>query len=95
MVPVSLAIFLKLFFALKVNIYLQNMSIKRRLARFDQKTCIFVVLFVCLFVGFFCNITDVYIFYAYQLAIFQPLQHEFELSTLLSISSNGHVDGLC
>ena len=27
----------KSFFALKVNIYLQNMSIKRRLARFAQK----------------------------------------------------------
>ena len=30
-------ILFKSFFALKVNIYLQNMSIKRRLARFDQK----------------------------------------------------------
>jgi len=39
----SLVIFLKLFFALKVNIYLQNMTIKRRLAIFDQKLCIFVV----------------------------------------------------
>jgi hypothetical protein len=40
-------IVLKVFaFALKVNIYLQNMSINRRLGRFDQKMCIFVV-FVC------------------------------------------------
>jgi hypothetical protein len=29
--------FLSFFFALKVDIYLKNMSIKRRLARFDQK----------------------------------------------------------
>ena len=43
-VSLSLVIFLKVFFfALKVNI-IQNMSIKRRLARFDQQTCIFVVL---------------------------------------------------
>ena len=28
--------------ALKVYIYHQNMSIQRRLAKFDQKTCIFV-----------------------------------------------------
>ena len=33
-----LVIFFKVFFALKVNVYLfKNMSIKRRLARFDQK----------------------------------------------------------
>jgi len=43
-VPVSLVIFLKILFALKVNIYLQHISIKRRFGRFDQKTCIF---FVC------------------------------------------------
>jgi hypothetical protein len=30
-------ILFKRFFALKVNMYLQNMSKKRRLARFDQK----------------------------------------------------------
>ena len=36
----------KWFFVLKVNIYLQNMSMKGRLARFDQKTCVFVV-FLC------------------------------------------------
>jgi hypothetical protein len=37
--------FLKFFFALKVNIYLQNTSIKLRLARFEKK-CIFVVVCV-------------------------------------------------
>jgi hypothetical protein len=35
-VPVSLIIFLSLFFALKVNIQLQNMSIKRQFLRFNQ-----------------------------------------------------------
>ena len=35
--------FLEFYFALKVNINLQNMSIASRLGKFDQKTCIFVV----------------------------------------------------
>ena len=44
---VSLVIFFKVFFVLKVNINLQNMSIKHCLARLDQKTCIAVVFYVC------------------------------------------------
>ena len=50
------------FFALKVNIYLQNISIKRRLARFDQKRVFYFrwflffcfCFFVCFFVFFVC-----------------------------------------
>jgi len=42
----SFFLFKVFFFALKVNIYLQSMRIKHRLARFDQKTCIFVM-FLC------------------------------------------------
>ena len=39
-------ILFKSFFALKVNIYLQNMSIKRCFGEIRPKTCIFVI-FVC------------------------------------------------
>ena len=42
---VDFVIFLKVCFALKVNIYLQNMSKKRRLGRFDPKQNVFFSLF--------------------------------------------------
>jgi hypothetical protein len=75
--------FFKLFFfALKVNIYLQNMSIKR----------VFSLFFVC-------NLSPSVINYVYPnfrttcaMTLIFILQHEFELSTLSSIPSNG---GLC
>ena len=83
-------IFLKIIFALKVNIYLQIMSIKRCLARFDQKTCIFVVFFGC-------SLPPNIINYAcpnFRTICAMALQHEYELSTLPSIPSNCHVCGL-
>ena len=81
-VPVSLIIFLR------VNIYLQNISIKRRLSRFHGKTCT-----ACL-----SALLNVHVpiskLHAQMSPIF-TLQYEFELSTLPSIPSNGHVGGLC
>ena len=65
------------------------MNIRRRLARFDKKTCIFVV--------FVCSFPPIIIDYArpnFRSTCAMALQHEFELSTLPSIPSNGHVGGL-
>ena len=63
------------------------MSIKRCLVRFDQKTCSFVVLCVCSsIINYACpNFRTTYA---------MALQHEFKLSTLPSIPSNGHVGDL-
>ena len=72
------------FFALKVNV---NPS------KHEYKTCIFVV--------FVCSLSPMIINYAcpsFQttcaLALMFTLQHKFELSTLPSIPSIGHVGGL-
>jgi hypothetical protein len=78
-------------FALKVNINLQNMSIKHYLARFDQKKCIFIV-FLCAACLPASSIMHVPI---PEQHCAMTLQHEFELSTLPSIPSNGQVGDLC
>jgi hypothetical protein len=81
----------KCFFALKVNIYLQNMSIKGRLARFDKKNRVFSLFFVY-------SLSPSIINYAcpnFRSTCAMALQYVFELSTLPSIPPNGHVGGLC
>ena len=91
------------FFALQVNIYPQDMNIKRRLEWFDQITCIFVVVcfFLWFFVGFLffvlyvcvcvCSLSPSIINYTcpnFRTTCALALQHEFELSTLPSIQQS-------
>ena len=80
--PVSLIIFWR------VNIYLQNISIKRRLSRFHRKTCT-----ACLsaLLNVHVPISKLHA----QMSLIFTLRYEFELSTLPSIPSNGHGGGLC
>ena len=78
--------FLKVSFALIVNIYLQNMIIKRRFAKFDLKS-----VFACSLSPSIIN----NVFPNFRSKCAMALPHEFELSTLPSIPSNGHVVCLC
>ena len=69
------------------------MNIKGLLSRFDQKTYIFGE------GGCVCSLSPSIINYAYPnfrttCTCAMTLQHEFELSTLPLIPSNGHVGGL-
>ena len=69
------------------------MSIKRRFVRFDHTTCMLVVFFDAPF-----SLSPSIINYAcphFQATCAMVPQHDFELSTILSIPSNGHVGGLC
>ena len=84
----------KFFFALKVNIYLQNTSINHRLVRFDQKLVI-LLFFVCSLSTNIINYTCPNFQTICAMALMFTLQHEFKLSALPSIPSNGHVGGLC
>ena len=70
------------------------MRIRRRLERFGPK-CVFSLFFVC-------SLSPITIYHACPklrstcgIALIFTLQHKFELSTLPSIPSNGHVGGLC
>jgi hypothetical protein len=87
------------FFALKVNINLQNMYIKRRLERFDQITCIFVVLFfVCVFLGFFLSAVCLQASLIKHVPVFE-LHAQWHFSMSLNsqhvLQCNSHVGGLC
>ena len=64
------------------------MSIQRRMARFDPKTVYFrCVFFTCSFINYACP--------NFRTTCAMALHHEFQLSTLPSIPSNGHAGGLC
>ena len=82
----SLVIFSKLFFlASKVNIYLQNMNIKR----------IFSLFLVCSLSPSMVHYSCPNIQTTCAMALIFTPQYEFVLSKLPSIPSNGYVGGLC
>ena len=86
-----LVIFFKVF-VLKVNIYLQNMSITRRLARFDKTNVYFRGFCVCSLSPKIINFTCPNFRTTSAMALMLTLQ---QLSTLPSIPSNSHVGSLC
>ena len=68
-------------FALKFNIYLQNI----------YRTCMFVGFCLTASLIMHVSISE----HTCAMTLMFTLQHEFELSTHPSIPSNGHVGGLC